>query len=77
MTSFELTIPYCLREISTRLTDAAAIAKAAVACAEAGSESEAVRIAMDLDELVGEAETLHRCVCLISRLKRDRHPICL
>lgn len=68
----EVTVTYCLHEISLRLSDAAAIAKAAVASAEAGSEGEAGRIAMDPDELMNEAETLHRCVCLISRLTRER-----
>lgn len=68
----ELTITHCLREISIRLTDAAAVAKAAVACAEGGSEGEAVRIAMDLDEMLSETETLHRCICLMSRLTLER-----
>jgi hypothetical protein len=61
----------CLGEISSRLTDAAAIAKAAVVCAESGSEREALRIAMDLDELLSEAGTLHGAVCLIGRMQRD------
>ncbi|WP_375461433.1 hypothetical protein [uncultured Enterovirga sp.] len=53
-----LNITEGLREIATRLTDAAAIAKAAVTCAESGSEREAVRLSLDLDELLSEAETL-------------------
>lgn len=65
-----LSITACLGEISGRLTDAAAIAKAALACAEAGSEREAVRIAMELDELLAEADTLHHAVCLLARLQR-------
>jgi hypothetical protein len=44
----ELSITSGLQEISRRLTDAAAIAKGAVACAEGGSERETLRIAMDL-----------------------------
>ena len=64
-----LSITACLAEISSRLTDAAAVAKAALVCAEAGSEREAVRIAMDLDTLLHEAETLHGAVCLIGRLQ--------
>jgi hypothetical protein len=58
-------------EISTRLSDAAAIAKAAVTCAESGSEPEAVRIAMDLDELVHQVATLHGAMCLLNRMARD------
>ena len=64
----------CLAEISGRLTDAAAIAKAAVTCAESGSEREAVRIAMDLDELVHEVSTLHGAMCLIGRMTRNAEP---
>ena len=71
-----LSITTCLAEISKRLTDAAAIAKAAVVCAESGSEREALRIAMDLDELLSEAGTLHGAVCLIGRMSRpnERSP---
>ncbi|MDP4026657.1 hypothetical protein Q8W71_29040 [Methylobacterium sp. NEAU 140] len=65
-----MSITACLAEISARLTDAAAVAKAALTCAEAGSEREAVRIAMDLDALLHEAETLHGAVCLLGRLPR-------
>ena len=41
-------------------------------CAESGSDREALRIAMDLDELLHEAQTLHGAVILIGRLDRDR-----
>lgn len=67
-----LSITVGLREISTRLTDATAIAKAAVICAESGSEREALKIAMDVDELLNEARTLHGAVCLIGRIARRR-----
>ena len=65
----ELTITSGLRELSRRLADGAAIAKGAVACAEAGSEREALRIAMDLDELFHEAATLHSAIRLVGRMK--------
>ena len=39
-------ITTCLEALSTRLTDAAAVAKAAVTCARSGSEGEAVRITL-------------------------------
>lgn len=70
MNGSAISITACLAEISRRLTDAAAVAKAAVTCAEAGSEREAVGIAMELDTLLGEANTLHGAVCLLSRLQR-------
>lgn len=76
----ELSITKGLREISERLTDASAIAKASVTpdpvrgrlCAESGSEREALRIAMDLDELLHEAVTLHGAVCLLGHMERAR-----
>ena len=71
MSEAGLSITTCLGEISARLTDAAAIAKAAVVCAQSGSEREALRIAMDLDELLSEAGTLHGAVCLIGRMQRE------
>ena len=64
-----LSITTCLREISARLTQAAAIARAALVCAESGSEGEAVRIVLDLDELLHETQTLHGAVCLIGRIR--------
>ena len=65
-----LSITVGLRELSGRLTKAAAILKGAVTCAEGGSEREALRIAMDVDELLHEAQTLHGAVCLIGRMQR-------
>lgn len=65
-------ITTCLDALSARLSDAAALAKAAVTCARAGSEPEAVRIALKLDGLLGEAQTLHGAVCLLGRMARDR-----
>lgn len=70
-----LSVTRCLGEISSRLTDAAAIARAALACAEAGSEREALRIAMELDEHLFEAKTLHGAVIMIGRLQRDEGSI--
>ena len=71
MSAAGLSITGCLTEISTRLTEAAATAKGAVACAESGSEREAVRIAMDLDELLHQVSTLHGAMCLLSRMGRE------
>ena len=66
-----LSITACLHEMSSRLTDAAAIGKAALVCAESGSEREGLRIAMDLDELLHQVQTLHGAVCLIGRISRQ------
>ena len=69
-----LSIRACLEEISAPLTDAAAIAEAAVVCAESGSEREALRIAMDLDELLSEAGTLGGAARLMGRMTREPAP---
>lgn len=65
-----LSVTAGLSAISARLTDAAAVARAALVCAEGGSEREAVRIVLDLDEMLSEATTLHAAVCLIGRINR-------
>lgn len=65
-----VSVTVCLTEISTRLRDAAAIARAAVVCAESGSQREALRIAMDLDDLLHEVTTLHGAMVLFGRMQR-------
>jgi len=65
-----ISITGCLKEISGRLTDAAAVEKAAVTCAESGSEHEAVRIVLELDEMLHEASTLLNGVTLLNRMRR-------
>lgn len=54
--------------ISTRLTQAAALAKTTLVCAD--SEREAVRIVLDLDVPLSEAKTLHGAICLIGHINR-------
>lgn len=61
-----------LREISTRLTHAAAVARAALGCAEGGSEREALRIALDIDETVFEIKLLHGAMVLAGRIDRSK-----
>ena len=67
-----ISITGCLREISGRLTDAAAVAKAAVTCAESGSEHHAVWIVLDVEEMIHEASTLLNGVTLLRRIERGR-----
>lgn len=67
-----ITVTSLLRDIAERLGEAAAIARAAVTCAECGSEHEAVRLSLDLDERLHEAEALHRAVTLVARLPSGR-----
>jgi hypothetical protein len=61
----------CLDAIHTRLSDATQIAKAAQACAQAGSLSEAVAISMDIEQLIYEAGRLHDAASLLNRLAAD------
>jgi hypothetical protein len=65
-----ISITGCLCEIRDRLTDAAAVAKAAVTCAESGSELQAVRIVLDVEEMIHEASTLLNGVTLLNRTRR-------
>lgn len=67
----DLAITSCLTEIASRLTDAARIAKAAEACALAGSVAEGVCVSMDIEQLIYEAERLHDAASLLNRLSRD------
>ena len=65
-----ISITGCLKEISGRLTDAAAVAKAAVTCAESGSERQAVRIVLEVEEMLHEASTLLNGITLLNRMRR-------
>ena len=64
-------ITILLTEIHSKLSEAARIAKAAEACAEAGSISEGVNISMDIEQLVYEAGRLHDAASLLNRMSRE------
>lgn len=64
----ETVIVTCLAEIEARLGEAARIARAATACARAGSISEAVTVSMDIEQLIYEAGGLHNAASLLNRL---------
>ena len=59
----------CLTEIHGRLSEATQIAKAAEACALAGSISEAVTVSMDIEQLIYEAGRLQDAVSLLNRIQ--------
>src|SRR5216683_6951296 len=63
-------VKVCLSEIHSRLSEAARIAKAAEACASAGSVTEAVTVSMDIEQLIYEAGRLQDAVSLLNRLSR-------
>lgn len=57
-----------IKEIRTRLDQAAAVARAAEACVEAGSPEQAVTIVLDVEQQLYEATTLLNAASLINRL---------
>ena len=59
----------CLTEIHARLSEASRIAKAAEACALAGSISEAVTVSMDIEQLIYEAGRLQDAASLLNRIQ--------
>ncbi len=64
-------IKILLTEIHSKLNEAARIAKAAEACAKAGSISEGVTISMDIEQLIYEAGRLQDAASLLNRLSRE------
>ena len=63
-------IKACLTEIHSRLSEAARIAKAAEACASAGSIAEGISVSMDIEQLIYEAGRLHDAASLLNRLSQ-------
>jgi len=63
-------IKACLSEIHSRLSEATQIAKAAEACAIAGSVPEAGTVSMDIEQLIYEAGRLHDAASLLNRLSQ-------
>ena len=68
--TLEITIKAYLREMRERLDEAAAIAKAADACAEAGSVEKAVEVALDIEQLVYEVNTFLNAASMMNRIWR-------
>jgi hypothetical protein len=67
----ETAIKVYLKEIHTRLEEAASIAKAADACAHAGNADKGVHVAMDIEQLCYEATRLLDAASLINRLAKE------
>lgn len=60
-----------LAEIYLKLKNAQQIAKAARACAEAGSVTEAIQVSMDIEQLIYEVGRLHDAATLLARMARN------
>ena len=59
-----------MRDIRSRLDEAATVAKAVEACADAGNVTKAVEIALDVDQTLYEVTTLLNAASLINRISK-------
>ena len=69
--TIEPAIKIVMIEIHSKLNEAARIAKAAEACALAGSVADGVTVSMDIEQLIYEAGRLQDTVSLLNRLSRE------
>jgi len=69
--TIEPAITIVLTEISSKLNEAARIAKAAEACARSGSVAEGVTVSMEIEQLIYEAGRLQDAASLLHRLSRE------
>jgi hypothetical protein len=69
--AIEPAVKIVMTEIHSKLNEAARIAKAAEACALAGSVTEAVTVSMDIEQLIYEAGRLQDAASLLNRLSRE------
>jgi hypothetical protein len=69
--TIEPAIRIVLTEMHSKLNEAARIAKAAEACALAGSIAEGVSVSMDIEQLIYEAGRLQDAASLLNRLSRE------
>ena len=67
----EKTITIILTQIHLRLDEAARIARAAEACALAGSVAEGVTVSMDLEQIIYETGRLQDAASLLNRVSRE------
>jgi hypothetical protein len=69
--TIENAITLILTGIHSRLQEAARIAKAAEACALAGSVAEGVGVSMDIEQIIYEAGRLQDAASLLNRLSSE------
>lgn len=68
--TLDLLLKKHLAEMRQRLEEAASIAKAAEACAEAGNVDKAIEISLDIEQLVYEVTTFLNAASMINRINR-------
>ncbi len=69
--TIEPALKLLLSEIHSRLNEAARIAKAAEACALAGSVADGVAVSMDIEQILYESGRLQDAASLLNRLSRE------
>jgi hypothetical protein len=69
--TIEPAIKLLLSEIHVKLTEATRVAKAAEACALAGSIAEGVTVSMDIEQLIYDADRLQGAASLLNRLSTE------
>jgi hypothetical protein len=69
--AIEAAIKIVMTEIHSKLSEASRIAKAAEACALAGSIAEGVTVLMDIEQLIYDAGRLQDAASLLNRLSRE------
>ena len=67
-TTLEITLKAYLNEMQERLDQAASIARAAKACADAGNVKKGIEIALDIEQLIYEVNTFLNAASLINRI---------
>jgi hypothetical protein len=68
--TLEITIKAYLKEIRERLDQAASIARAAQACANAGNVEKAIEVALDVEQLIYEVNTFLNAASMINRISK-------
>ena len=68
----ETTIKVYLSQMRARLDEAASIAKAAEACADAGNIQKGVEIALDVEQVLYEVNTFLNAASMIYRLGKSQ-----
>jgi hypothetical protein len=68
--TLDLILKNHLVEMRQRLEQAASIAKAAEACAEAGNVEKGIEISLDIEQLVYEVTTFLNAASMINRINR-------
>ena len=68
--TLEITLKGHLKEMRARLDRAASIARAAQTCADTGNVEKGVEIALDIEQLIYEVNTLLNAASLVNRISK-------